>query len=552
MIKHRSLCILLLFLGISLHAAERDSIRILVLSGSNNHDWKSTSARLIKMYSEAGLFSVDVTTKPDTLNYSSLKNYDAVVSNWNSWPNNNLRWPESTEKGLLDFVKNGGGLVTFHASSSAFYAWKEFKTISTSAWIDSTWHGTPGGTKVLIENSHHPITKGLTGFYTHDELWVNSEKNDRFEVLAQSTNADLQEKGIQNQAVILVSEYGKGRIFHNALGHDAKAMRNTGFITLMLRGTEWAATGRITQKIPQELRSVDSSGKDYHWEKTDTTYALLDGENIVWKYNFNNKYGKPFFDPIYLGKNNLTCVEPDDHPWHLGQWFCWKFINGVNYWEYQPNTLVSEGSTEIKRVQMSPGKDFSAELILEIAYHPIKGEEVLSETRIIKISPPQENRELWMDYHFEFQALADEVLLDRTPILGQPNGMSWGGYSGLSIRFNQSLMDASFISSWGDNENLNGQNGDWLYMGFTGIDGNRIGTQMMISPQSKREGAGWYAINTPAEPFYYFSPAYIYVKPLSLKKGESFNIQYRILHIAGEVNKTLLESKFEEYSNNKY
>jgi type 1 glutamine amidotransferase len=46
----------------------------------------------------------------------------------------------------------------------------------------------------------------------------------------------------------MVADYGKGRIFHTILGHDVKAMENEGFQTLLLRATEWAATGKVSQK----------------------------------------------------------------------------------------------------------------------------------------------------------------------------------------------------------------------------------------------------------------------------------------------------------------
>jgi len=39
---------------------------------------------------------------------------------------------------------------------------------------------------------------------------------------------------------------GDGKIFHTILGHDIEAMNNDGFKKLLLRGTEWAAIGKVT------------------------------------------------------------------------------------------------------------------------------------------------------------------------------------------------------------------------------------------------------------------------------------------------------------------
>jgi type 1 glutamine amidotransferase len=531
-----------------LYSQEAGSIRVLIFSGSNNHDWEQTTDQLERIFSEASIFSHEVTNLPDTLGSSDYELFDVIVSNWNSWPENDLRWPQRSEEALSDFIKKGGGFVTFHASSSAFYTWPEFKKFTTGAWVmDITGHGDISDTWVSIQNDEHVITSGMTGFFIRDELWVHAEENTSFETLGTATNYDLSASWTEDQAAIMVSDYGKGRIFHTILGHDARTMRNSGFRTLMLRGTEWAATGSVTQPIPQELQTMDESDKAFNWVETDTSFALQKGKHIIWKYNFNELHGKPFFHPVVVGGNRLTCISPDDHPWHLGQWFTWKFINGVNYWEYQNGTFQSEGVTEIRDIDFTRNPDFSAEINLDLVYHPIKGENVLAENRTIKISAPQENGDVSMEYILKYKALAELVDINRTPIAGEPGGQSWGGYAGLSIRFNQDFVNPQFISSRGETENVSGKPGDWLYMGFNGLDGTQLGSQIMVSPDSQREGAAWYTISTEDLPFYYFSPAYLYYKPLELKKGEQIELKYRIDHISGVTNQKKLEKAFKKY-----
>ena len=51
--------------------------------------------------------------------------------------------------------------------------------------------------------------------------------------------------------------YGKGRVFHTPMGHDVNGMRCVGFVTTLQRGTEWAATGKVTMPIPQDFPSPD-------------------------------------------------------------------------------------------------------------------------------------------------------------------------------------------------------------------------------------------------------------------------------------------------------
>ena len=53
--------------------------------------------------------------------------------------------------------------------------------------------------------------------------------------------------------------YGKGRVFHTVLGHADYSMKCVGFITTLLRGTEWAATGAVTIDVPDDFSTTTES-----------------------------------------------------------------------------------------------------------------------------------------------------------------------------------------------------------------------------------------------------------------------------------------------------
>ena len=98
---------------------------------------------------------------------------------------------------------------------------------------------------------------------------------------------------------------------------------------------------------------------------------------------------------------------------------------------------------------------------------------------------------------------------------------------------------------------VNGTADNWLYMGFKGFDGNRIGSAIFISDNTRREGEAWYLINNPEQPFFYFSPACLYLKPLTLNQGEKFHLNYKVLHLSGDVTQEMLKSEYLQYIHRK-
>ena len=48
-------------------------------------------------------------------------------------------------------------------------------------------------------------------------------------------------------------QFGKGRIFHTVLGHHVEQIKEGSFVTTFQRGTEWAATGKVTIPVPADF-----------------------------------------------------------------------------------------------------------------------------------------------------------------------------------------------------------------------------------------------------------------------------------------------------------
>ncbi len=223
-------------------------LRVLIFSGKNNHKWQETTPVLQKILVDSKRFTVDITEHPEQCDDALLAKYDVIVSNWTNWPDVEKRvWGDKAEKAVLDFVRGGKGYVTVHAAGSVFYSWPEFQQLVGSWWkLGQTGHGPVHEFKVAIADANHPITKGLADFTTTDELWHKSGTAGKLNVLCSALSEKTKGGSGDVEPMAHWRDFGKGRCFHLILGHDAAAMRNAGFQSLLLRGTEWAATGQVT------------------------------------------------------------------------------------------------------------------------------------------------------------------------------------------------------------------------------------------------------------------------------------------------------------------
>lgn len=237
--------ILVMFLTAHLHAD--NALKVLILTGQNNHNWKETTPRLQKILTDSRRFIVDVTEHPEQCSPDTFAKYNVILSNWNSFGNAPIKdWPTPTKEALLKFVRDGGGLVVVHAGGCMFPDWTDFHKMIGATWGKGTGHGARHMFEVKITEPNHPITQGMKSFTTMDELWHGMVAQPEKKVLATAFSAKERGGSGQDEPVVMVTEFGKGRCFNLVLGHDTTAMKTPGFRALLLRGTEWAATGKVT------------------------------------------------------------------------------------------------------------------------------------------------------------------------------------------------------------------------------------------------------------------------------------------------------------------
>jgi type 1 glutamine amidotransferase len=535
-------------LGLTLSlAAGTEPIRVLILSGQNNHEWKATTPKLKEILEKEGRFKVDISESPGLLTARSLEPYDAVLSNWNSFGRGpeGEAWPEETRRAYLDFVRRGKGHAVVHAGSASFRDWKEYGNLTLATWKkDQTVHGPRHEFAVRIDNPRHPVTAGMKPFKIHDELWNRPGISDGATVLASSYSAPEKEGTGRWEPAVLVGRFGDGRSFTLLLGHDAEAMENAGFQALLRRGVEWAATGRVDA-------AAGTGAGTWRWKREgNASLALVGPAGLLWRFLYDQALDIPYFHPLNTPDGQtMTWDRPPDHVWHHGLWFSWKFINKVNYWEVDPKTGRPAGRTTWKNVKLTARDDHTARIAMDLAYHPV-GEPtpVLTEKRTIEISAPDSDGVYVIDWMATFTAVRN-VLLDRTPLSGEPGGQVWGGYAGLSLRLSGNLGERQVMTSDGPVTEMpdDRYRGRHVAVDYSGLlEGQPSGVAIFDHPKNPRVPTPWYIIRSAEMSF--FTPAFLCYKPMSLRPGERITLRYRVLVHTGRWDAARLRREHERFS----
>ena len=312
-------------------------------------------------------------------------------------------------------------------------------------------------------------------------------------------------------------------------------------VALLLIGYH-SASSNCRGKVERVLMPATLS---YDWRQTDSSVAVLNRGRVVWQVNFDKKEGKPYLHPVGLTDGTvLTCLRPADHRWHRALWFSWKYINGLNYWEEDPKTGLSQGRTEVVDVKVRPHRDRSGDFEMTLSYHPPGKPSVLTEKRLIAIGAPDENGQYHIDWHSTFTAGEKDVVLDRTPIPGEKDSKGWGGYAGLSIRMAKATRSWQFTDSEGrKDKKAHGKKARWVDFSGETSTGQSAGITIFDHPENLRHPSPWYV----EKGMPYFSPAGLFNKPYTLGAGKSLTLRYRILIHVGRAGKDLLEKEWKTF-----
>tara|TARA_B100001964_G_scaffold230027_1_gene283013 strand:+ start:775 stop:1650 length:876 start_codon:yes stop_codon:yes gene_type:complete len=275
------------FLAAVSSTAWADKLKVLLIDGQNNHNWKATTPVLVDALESSARFTVTVSTSPARNGSKEqwaewnpdFSAFDVTLSNYNG-----QSWPETVQKGLENYVKKGGALVVVHAANNSFSNWLEYnRMIGLGGWGGRTEkhgpylffsdqgelvrdprpgrggsHGAQHEFLVKLRKSNHPIVKGMPAEWKHakDELYDSLRgPAENMDVLATAYSA----KSKKHEPMIMTISYGEGRVFHTPMGHADYSMRCIGFYDVVRRGTEWAATGKVSLPLSENFPTAANS-----------------------------------------------------------------------------------------------------------------------------------------------------------------------------------------------------------------------------------------------------------------------------------------------------
>jgi len=243
-------------------------IKVLILSGAHHpgHLWQETTPVLKSLLERDPRMQVDVSESIEDLATPLTSQYDLLVQNYCNWEQPGLS--EAAKSGFVNYLKNGGGLIIVHFANGAFHAslpnaaasdWPEYRRICRRVWDHApgtSGHDSYGRFIVEIDDTKHPVTRGMEAFPTTDELYFRQQGNDPIHVLASARSNVTGEF----EPMAFVYDYEQARVFQTVLGHAPDSIRNDGTSSLIRRAAAWVA-GR--DQIPDTVLRQSESAKQF-------------------------------------------------------------------------------------------------------------------------------------------------------------------------------------------------------------------------------------------------------------------------------------------------
>ena len=220
------------------------------------------------MGKKTGAFDVVTTDDYSVFTAEKLKQFDAVCLNNTTGLKFDPKETPERCKALMDFVKNGKGIVGVHAATDNFNEWPEASEMMGGKFTGHPW--TSGGTwAIKIDEPDHPLMKAFNGkgFKIKDEIYRTDPpvySRDKQLVLM---SLDMSDENTQKHSekptdadtgISWVKRWGEGRIFYCSLGHNDHIFWNPAVLQHYLDGIQFAFGD---YKVDTKPKPMVSSGK---------------------------------------------------------------------------------------------------------------------------------------------------------------------------------------------------------------------------------------------------------------------------------------------------
>jgi hypothetical protein len=263
------------------------AIRVLIVDGFSNHDWRLTTRSIRAILEPTRLFSVDVSTSPPDAASPGwdewrpdFSAYDVVIQNCNDI-NGGPSWPPPVRTAFEKFVREGGGVYVWHSGNNAFADWPAYNDIIGIGWRKKEY----GHAIVVSENGkvrrippgqgedtghgerfdalvqrigEHPIHVGLP------RAWLAANIEVYYYVRGPAKNIDVLSYAHEphtslNWPIEWTVRYGRGRVYTSTFGHvwrgdvQPVTVRDVGVQTLLVRSLQWLARRPMDWPLPSDF-----------------------------------------------------------------------------------------------------------------------------------------------------------------------------------------------------------------------------------------------------------------------------------------------------------
>ena len=273
-------------------ADARPRIKLLIVEGVSNHDWRHRLALVKDILARDGAFEVETSITPSAADDPAwaawrpdFSKYDVVMSGYNNL-GGKPAWPAEVQRAFESYVRNGGGFYCYHEANNSFAEWPEYNRIIGMGWREKDFgkslvirpdesldvippgegEGTGHGNRVDVlvhQLGEHPIHRGLPRAWMAADTEVYRYTRGPAENVTVIAYAKEPQTQLQFPVEWTVS-YGKGRAFVSVYGHvwadqpDPKGMHCAAFQTIMVRALQWLAGRDPGDTAPADFPSAEA------------------------------------------------------------------------------------------------------------------------------------------------------------------------------------------------------------------------------------------------------------------------------------------------------